>query len=274
MSPYLIITYKAMLFFLQIAENVVYWKEFNKTKAFLKNLSDENKSKNFFVFANGPSLKDINFKKVNDNKYFFKIVVNSFVSKVRLEEFSPDMVVFADSVTLQSDRISDLRKSLSLNVPIIMPIYMRKHVIKLKIKSDNIYYVSGLNNLYSRNFSNPMKALGFYSMTAFYALVIAKLVSSNKVYFAGFDNSYFKTFNVTKNAEARLAHEHFYQETDTVASEHPLRKGKNSSLYFYDFYAHFRFLEMICNTEKISNVAKVTYLANVNIDNSLDIYND
>lgn len=270
-NPVLFCIYKLLIWFLSSIERIVFFREFRRTLDFIERTKLDIKDSEVLVLANGPSVKDLDLKKLNRNNKLFKITLNSFTASVPSTEFKSDLIVFCDPASLKDEKFKHTFESAyELNVPIIMPINMKKYLPEFR---DNIYFISALNDVCSSNVDKLIRPLGYYSMTAFYALSISKNISTNNILICGYDNSYFKSFNVDSYSRASVHHHHFYAEEDTEVGVLELRKGKSSSFHFYDFYQHFRFLEKICDDDRIVNVAKETYLANVPRDLSREIYN-
>lgn len=242
-----------------------------KTRNFLKKSANKNSARNVFVFANGPSLKDIDFDKIAKMKSngYDVIAINSFVSK-SANQLKPDYVVFADNihfgrrVAASTQYEDDLSWCVDNNVRLFVPAHYYKSVA-----SKNKVAFNAFANIHSKNTTDITRPLGYYPLTALYALSLAKSLGYKNVYIAGFDNSYFKDFVVHDDNEIELRHKHYYDsdQVDTVVK----RDSTPTSKLFFDFYRHFYFIEKVVDCRFI-NVSKVTYLNTIVKDNSMDIY--
>lgn len=253
-------------------------KKLVKTKKVLLERSKRNtrEKRSVFVFANGPSLKDIDLAKVVElqNKGNYDVIaINSFLSKSG-KKIKPDYAVFADGIHFQSNSrntkinqyAEDIKYCVENNVTTLVP---AEHYGSCSIGPKLAFCT--ISNIYSKNTKTICKPVGFPRLTAFYALVLAKELGYHRIYIAGFDNSYFKDFEVTGEGQSILRHVHYYDDHSTDTSVTPMI---NSTVaIFYNFYRHFYFIEKITKDDtKIINVAKVTYINTIPIDLSLDIY--
>lgn len=231
-------------------------------------------SRSVFVFANGPSLKDLDFSKIamlQSKGGHDVIALNSFLSKSG-SVLKPDYAVFADSIHFDVD--GKQRDQYIADID-----YCRKNNITTMVPAE--YYDSAdlenklafctIGNIYGSNTQSITKPVGFYRLTALYALALARQLNYRKIYIAGFDNSYFKNFEVTPDGDCILQHIHYYDDENANTSVTPLF---NSTVeIFYDFYKHFYFIEKVAGTDgRVLNVAKKTYLSFVPSDRSMDIY--
>jgi hypothetical protein len=174
------------------------------------------KNKSAFVFANGPSMQDINLtkiKKLVESGEFDLIAINSFMSK-SASEVSPTFAVFADNrhfaknpenKQLQNDRKVCQQQSITQFVPFQ---YLESNA------KDQIGYNS-FCDIYSSNTDNILYSPGFYGLTALHALRLGIHLDYNKIYICGFDNSYFKDFEVKHTGEMIIRHRHYYDEQST-----------------------------------------------------------
>lgn len=264
------------IFFCKIAGflySIKYRHTLTVTKTHIETETNIKKNKDVFVFANGPSLKDIDFKKILQmkEKGYDVIALNSFISK-SAHILTPDYVVFADKIHFglkasESDQYEkDMKWCISNNIKVFIPAHY-SHLIKTQDKLS----FNAFSEIYSNNTSDITKPLGYYPLTALYALSIAKALGYRKILIAGFDNSYFKDFEVDASSEAIINHKHYYDaENDNTQIK---QKNTSTSEIFFDFYRHFKFIEKITNGDPIfENVSKSTYLNTIKRNLTLDIY--
>jgi hypothetical protein len=223
-----------------------------------------------FVFANGPSLQALDFGKIKslvDSGKFDLIAINSFLSK-SAHMLKPTYAVFADNVhfTGANDQYAaDVRACESLNITYFVPAkYAHRD------SSYRLGYCS-LCDLDSSNVADVTRPAGYYGVTAFFAVSLAKALGYDRVFICGFDNSYFKDFEVDAEEGMILRHRHYYDANGADCRVRCLYES--SSEFFFDTYRHFACIEKICaGSGQIRNIAKTTYLSSVPLDYSLDVY--
>ncbi len=275
---------KFVLNFRSAAYTLRYWGKRKESRAALHEIG-KNRAKNAFVFANGPSIGDLDFEKVKlllDEGNIDLISVNSFASK-GINRFGviPKFSVFADpshyripgdpKYSLQSE--NDIASMNEHGVPALVPF---RYCSRSKFVKTIPYH--GFSNPFSKNVTCIDKPYGVFSITAFNALIAAIYFGYEKIYICGFDNSYFRSFCVDEKNRQFLKDEHFYAgKKDDIRYMDPDKFGPTSHS-FYNTYRHFKFLEKIAKHNKegvqIYNVAKTTYTDAFARDFSLDIYKD
>lgn len=264
--------YRFIIKIIWIVYKLKYYKQLSNTKKYIENYKKDvgRNKKSVFVFANGPSLKDIDLKKIDylcKSKKFDLICVNSYLSK-SAHIAKPTFAVFGDNVhfTGKDDQYGkDISTCKDLNIPYFLP--AKYH----GITNGTRFSFCGISNLLSRNTSDITKPVGFYGVTAFFALALAKMLQYENIYICGFDNSYFKDFQVKENGDMVILHEHYYDDKSQNIEVPCLYKS--TSEFFFDTYRHFFYLEKIFFEQKnMKNIAKKTYLSSVSINDSLDVY--
>lgn len=229
-------------------------------------------SKNAFVFANGPSLSDIDLNKINhlcESGEFDLIAINSYLSK-SADVAKPTYAVFADNVHFndtEGQYKSDINKCKELGITYFAP---AKYVKNIK---DAPYAYCSLCDIDSGNTNDILQPAGYYGVTAFFALSLACMLGYKKIYICGFDNSYFLDYKVSAAGEMYIHHRHYYDNR-----EQDIRVPctyKTTSEFFMDVYRHFNFIEkIVAANSNIENIAKKTYLNLPRRNLTFDIYND
>lgn len=227
--------------------------------------------KSVFVFANGPSMKDIDLNKVDalcKGGVFDLIAINSYLSK-SADTAKPTYAIFADNVHFNNaagQYKSDIEKCIELDIPYFAP---AKYVSE---SSGLRYAYCSLCNIDASNTSNILKPAGYYGVTAFFALSLAKMLGYQNIYVCGFDNSYFLDFEVLNNGEMCIRHKHYYDNKNSETKVKCLYGS--TSEFFFDTYRHFSYLEKIFkNFSSIKNIAKTSYLSSIPREFDLDVYN-
>ena len=262
--------YRVILYFSSVFYSIKYKMLIKKTYSKIIDIRKEVKegSKIAFVFANGPSISDIDLEKLNklDKNKYDLIVVNSYMSN-SAGIAQPKFAVFADPLHFSKEKnkyTRDIELCEELGVTYFTPAKYADINSKLR------YGFCSLTNLDSSNVTDLTKPAGYYGLTAFYALTLAKMIGYNKIYICGFDNSYFQDFTVGNSGEMYIRHKHYYDKK----SEDVLVPCiyKNSTEFFFDTYRYFQYLAKINDDRAIFNIAKFTYSSEISRDISLDIY--
>lgn len=263
--------YKSLSIAILIFYKFYYYTPLKRTKKLINQETKtiKNKNKSAFVFANGPSMSDIDLRKIDQlckSGNFDLIAINSYLSK-SANIAKPTYAVFADNIHFNNPSgqyLLDIQKCQELNITYFAPAKYCKNEIEHR------YAYCSICNIDSPNISNILNPAGYYGVTAFFALSLATMLEYKKIYICGFDNSYFLDFEVLNNGEMCIRHKHYYDKE----GETTIKCLYNStSEFFMDIHRHFAFLEkIISKNPQIVNVAKNTYLNKAIRDFSLDIY--
>jgi len=241
------------------------------------------RAKNVFVFANGPSVSDLDLtkvKKLRDSGEFDLITVNSFASNaISKFEILPTVSVFADPVYYRSCDDPLFSQSFQKDIDAMnehgVPAMVPYRYYKMSRFNESIPY-SGVRNVFRKNVSDVTKPFGFFNLTAFHALSLAIDLEYENIYICGYDNSYFKSYEVDEDGEQYFADKHFYDKGVQTRRHLPAEDYGPTSRIFYDTYRHFKYLEKISKhgkkNVKIYNVAKTTYTCAFPRRFDLDIY--
>lgn len=267
-----ILKYRATLAIASLAYQFKYRHTLLRTQGYLSEYSAQVRAekKSAFVFANGPSLSDIDLSKVDTlcrNGNHDLISINLFLSK-SAHIAKPKFAVFADNKHFE-DPSEAFAKDISA---------CQNHGIKYFVPAkyymggdDNQYAYCTLCNVDAENTSNILRPAGFYGVTAFFALALAKGLGYENIYICGFDNSYFKDFEVDQYGNMMIRHSHYYDgnESDTLV---PCIYGSTAE-FFFDSYRHFDFIEKLTRgAPRIRNIARTSYLSEVERFYELDVY--
>lgn len=233
--------------------------------------------KSCFVFANGPSVSDIDFKKIRslqEEGGYDVLAINSFLSKSG--PLIPDFAIFADHIYFTDNEViadinSDYCKTIS---------YCNRFHIKCFVPAqhvNNSRFVKNIpfcafSRIYSNRVNNIFTSTGYYPLTALYALSLAVTLQYKEIYVCGFDNSYFLSYAVDDFGNCVLRHVHYYDDEEKANTEVKHIKGGSASIFF-DIYRHFYFLEKFGRQNKnIINIAKTTYTDAFPRRLDLDVY--
>lgn len=228
--------------------------------------------KSVFVFANGPSLVDIDLNKIKKlikSGGYDLIAVNSFLSK-SAHEIQPTFAIFSDNLHFKTD---DKNSQFAQDIEICNRNGIRYFVPFQHLNNKSIQQI-GYNafcDIFSSNTTNILTPPGFYGLTALHALRVAKYLGYHKIYMCGFDNSYFKDFEVKKDGEMVIRHRHYYdQNTDGI--DVPCIYERSSE-FFFDSYRHFKYIEKITkDSSRFENLAQTTYINTIKRNTELDVY--
>ena len=271
-SIWAIVLYRIISKLVWVIYKIKYRHQLRKTLQFIDEQRKEinKKNKSVFVFANGPSMGDINLSKVDalcKEEKFDLIAINSYLSK-SADVAKPTYAIFADNVHFNNatgQYKSDIEECIKHGIVYFAP-------AKYVSKSDKLRFgYCSLCNIDAANTSNILSPAGYYGVTAFFALSLAKMLGYQNIYVCGFDNSYFLDFEVLDDGEMCIRHKHYY---DNKTSETKVKCLYGStSEFFFDTYRHFAYLEKISkNSASIKNIAKKSYLSSIPREFNLDVY--
>lgn len=273
--------YKAALFLKGCAYTFKFRKHLQATRNELNNLR-QSKAKNVFVFANGPSISDLDLMKVKtlvDENQFDLITINSFASKAISQfDLRPTFSLFADHYHFTGGESGVLTEQANADIEAInkksIPAFVPCQFIEQSQFNKSIPFCT-VTNLYSNNVSDVCRPLGYYPLTALYAISVALNLKYENIYVCGFDNSYFKDFEVDQENKKYFYDKHFYDSSKHNKREVAAVYEKTSDV-FLNFYRYFAFMEKISRHgvrgSRIFNIAKTTYTDAFDRELKLDIY--
>lgn len=166
-----------------------------------------------FVFANGPSLKLLDPRKIESfvhGEEFDVFVVNQFLESDRFAFAGHVSLVLSDpgyfpDVFLPFANTWSRKRVERLFIPGPYEELCRSHVSHIEIYP---FCDAEDSWIFSRNIS-PLHPRSYLSMTAYKALAIAVFLGYDKIYICGFDNTYIRNFYVDKENRAYRIDEHF-----------------------------------------------------------------
>jgi hypothetical protein len=202
-------------------------KELKKTSL----LRNTYKHTSAFVFANGPSLKKLDFFKVKKyQEEGFKIFcVNSFIGDGTGLIFIPDYYVLSDpaffgfydelyeNLGKEADkRIKEIKNNINAlknykDIKLFVPIQFYG---RLELNNEIFYFNDIEYRWFNKNVTNIIYPRSYISMTAYKALAIACFMGFKKIYICGFDNDYFKSITVDIENNLYYANMHFKEQGD------------------------------------------------------------
>lgn len=216
------------------------YRRINKVKVF----KNSKKGKNAFVFANGPSMQKLDSNKIK--KYqemgYDVFAGNSYINSSFGEIVLPDFYILSDNIhfgkhcsAIAAEKYKkDVKKIIELGIPVFIP-----HRYCRGINWPNSYVFNDSFDVFSKNVVDITKKKGYVSLTLYKAISAACYMGYENIYICGFDNDYFKYFQVDEENQMFFIENHFYSEEN---SESVLRKEEfhksmgelllNASLYF------------------------------------------
>lgn len=270
-SPVEIVLYRLLLLAAWTVYRVKYRRVLQKTRLFIEEAAQDirKKGKSAFVFANGPSMADIDLAKINalcESDECDLIAINSYLSK-SAHIAPPRFAVFADNVHFaggETQYTKDVETCERLGITYFAPAKYCEGPSNLRRAFCSIC------NIDSRNTADITKPAGYYGVTALFALSLAKSLGYKRIYICGYDNSYFRDFEVGEDREMLLRHKHYYdsKESDTLVK----CLYNTGSEFFFDTFRHFKFIEKISGSGSFLNIARTTYITAIQRDLTMDFY--
>jgi hypothetical protein len=241
-----------------------------------------------FVFANGPSLKKLDFLKIKKyQEEGFKIFcVNSFIADGTDLIFIPDYYVLSDPAFFgffnelyeihgkEADkRVEEIKKNINAlkkykNIEIFIPIQFHG---KLDMPNEIFYFNDIEYRWFNKNVSNILFPRFYLSMTAYKALSIASFMGFKKVYICGFDNDYFKHITVDAENDLYYLNDHFKEQEDSKIIKVTCNEALNIAELLHGFSSLFEDLYKFPK-DRIVNFDSESLLDAFNKKHDLDVY--
>lgn len=245
----------------------------------LLELKGSRKGRIAFVLANGPSLTRISvpkFKKFVEDNNAEVFCINMFVNSDFARAVEPDYWVISDPYNfVENDDY--VRQTNENGVKIVRKAIFcaNQHLRKFRQKTD-LEMIPFCDTETSHVFSNnidPTKERSYLSMTAYKALAVAGYMEYDRIYIAGYDNSYIRLLGCDEeNRIYRLEHHFDYKSYPS-----------DSTRQFLDFKNRKVADELLANVRLFTDFYKFRKLPIFNLDTesltdafpktkSLDIY--
>ena len=183
----------------------------------LKKIKNTKKNKKAFVFANGPSISKLDpFKIKSYQESGFDVFAgNSYINSSFGNIVIPNFYIFSDNVHFEKKTVSksndkykkDVIKVIDLRIPIFIP-----HRSCKGLTWPNILVFNDSFDIFSNNVVDMTKPKGYVSLTLYKALSAACYMGYETIYISGFDNDYFKKFEVDEDNNFFVPDEHFYSK--------------------------------------------------------------
>ena len=242
---------------------------FEKTKR-LKNSHQDDYA---FVFANGPSLKKIDPKKVAElqKKNFYVFAVNSYIKSEFASIVNPNYYVLSDPAYFESESKlvgEERRKEVKKDYESVLQKKISLFIPSRYINNNNydlVYAFNDSQNIFGNNITNPIKPRGYLSMTAYKALALACFMGFKKIYICGFDNNYVQNLRVNESNEMFYTDHHFYNNENYSSRVHKINDSVSKTVGELLYYHHFLFIHL----EKFSSFP----IINLDINSLVDSFN-
>jgi len=241
----------------------------------VKKIYNTKKNKKAFVFANGPSINKIDFKKVNNYNYDI-FVVNKFFETEKTKDVNVTYHVFSDPryFELNHRYYQTFNNSLKKDHQIFLPF---NYLSKFKSNDPKFFGFCDVENFLSNNVDNIVRPRGYISMTAFKALSIALYMGYEEIYICGFDNNQYLEAKSDINNSLFYTNLHFYKkEVNDPDNRQDVKKDWSSNNGYLMYTEHFLFthLDKFAQTKKsiIKNLDPESLCISFSKDHNLDIY--
>jgi len=259
-------------------------KELKKTSL----LRNTMKHTSAFVFANGPSLKKLDFFKVKKyQEEGFKIFcVNSFIGDGTGLIFIPDYYVLSDpaffgfydelyeNLGKEADkRIKEIKNNINAlknnkDIKLFVPIQFYG---RLDLNNEIFYFNDIEYRWFNKNVTNIIYPRSYLSMTAYKALAIACFMGFKKIYICGFDNDYFKSITVDLENNLYYANMHFKEQGDDKVKKVLYNEASNVAELLLGFSSLFEDLYKFPK-DRIINLDNESLVDAFSKKHDLDVY--
>lgn len=156
------------------------------------------------IVANGPSARNLNWEEVaraRENDDCFLFLVNHSLNDPEVRSRGADFLVLSDPgshPSSQNIRTLELWGNIRMmpNLRLITPVSWHLKIGDVFCKSSECLHFSDLSLETLTTSTNPLKARGYPSLTAYKALAFADYLGFDQIYIIGMDNSMFRTLEV------------------------------------------------------------------------------
>ena len=247
-----------------IRQCIYYKKERSKTKL----LKNSKVGKKIFVFANGPSVSNIDPHKVKSYGYDV-FGINSAINSEFLRTVNPNYYLLSDpgyfDISNKNYSIYNLLKK-NQDVTLFFPFERINGA-----SNHNIYGFCDFEYSLSRNIQDILKPYSYLSASAYKTLAITLYMGYSEIYIAGFDNDYFLTLETDVKNSTRYLNKHFYDngKYDNVENYYP-----SIGYMFYNDHRLFNDLEKFKKDsgDRIINIDPRSLNPHFTKEHQLDIY--
>lgn len=248
------------------------FRRINKFKGF----KNTKKDKKAFVFANGPSLGKLDPYKIKKyQKMGYDVFAgNSYINSSYGEIVVPDYYIFSDNrhfgkkcSPIEAEKYKkDVKKIQEQKIPVFIP-----HRYCRGIDWPNSYVFNDSFDVFSNNVVDMTKRKGYVSMTLFKAISAACYMGYEKIYICGFDNDYFKYYQVDEENNIYFLDNHFYSKENSEPVKRKQEFYKSMGELLLNISLTFAGLEKFKN-KPIINLDKNGLVDSFSKKHSLDVY--
>lgn len=242
----------------------------------LKKIKNSKRNKKAFVFANGPSINKLDANKIKSyqEKGFDIFAGNSYINSSFGKTVVPNFYIFSDnihfgkktSISLYNTYKKDVTNVLDLNIPIFIP-----HRYCKGLDWPKTYVFNDSFDIFSNNVVDMTKPKGYVSMTLFKAISAACYMGYETIYICGFDNDYFKKFEVDEDNNIFVPDEHFYSKENLESVKRKEQFHKSMGEVLINTTLNFTGLEKF-KKNPIINLDKTSLVDSFSKKHDLDVY--
>ena len=197
-------------------------KKILKKTISLKNLK---KGKKAFIFGSGPSMNELDPKKIShyvNDEQFEVIALNSFLYSDFSNFVTPNYMVFSDPVDFTSvpeDHVNysrsvngqkDKKRAIEKNIPLIVPINFLEQTKK---GHGQVFYFNDCSDFFSKKI-DLLKPRPYKTFTGLKAIACGVYMGYDEIYICGFDYDNFKKTYVNEDNEIIHEFNHYYDSKD------------------------------------------------------------
>lgn len=250
---------KIYLFYKKI-KNLKYILILLKTSNSIRNFKNISKERNAIIIANGPSVNNLDYKKLNkikDIKNIDIFCLNNYLNTELAEYLLPNYYVLADptyfkvyedwqkqftNINISEEKI--LLKIKEKKIKTFIPVNFRNYIGN----TENFIYFNSYCHPSINNMKNPIFPLGCFPLSAMYTLTIAIYMGYKTISIIGFDHSNFKNIIIDESNKLSEGLEYFNNK-DNITIKYPSHVYKNISEYLYEYSLIFKIYNKYSNFE-------------------------
>jgi hypothetical protein len=276
-SVFQIVVHRFSLRLRSLVKMAIIFYKFSRQIKTTKGLRGSKKGEKVFIFANGPSVNNLDPNKINSCEYDV-FCVNGFLFSEFSNYVTPSHYVLSDPSYFNGAKGNDSQRDIQKNNRLVDD--FQKNKITLFVPFEYLefceyndkYGFCDIEAMYSNNTCDITAPRGYRSMTAYKAISIASYLGYEAIYICGFDNSYFKYLEVDEANQVSYVIPHLVGgEAERVYISSVPGCGETVGEYMYIDHHLFDDLEKF-NGANIINLDKESLVTAFSKKHNLDIY--
>jgi hypothetical protein len=223
------------------ADRIWHFRDYAKLKTF----KGSARGRSAFVFANGPSMKILDPRKIKGMNFDI-FAVNGYLWTDFAKIAPPTHYVLSDPgcfyMPNKPNRTPHILEVSRKYIPLLdeiesmaITLFVPTWLLRAQ-KNKNAVGFCDVENEFSKNVSDVARPRGYITMTAYKALAIALYMQYEKIYICGMDNDYFKWLETNETNQLFYNDRHFFDNGKKTSTQ-----GDGDTVGEFLYHHHFLF---------------------------------